>query len=341
MTRKLSAASKANIVFFSQPLIANPSRTPLKSLSLHFQYPGDFVCFPYQSQFPLTGRAGFKKPGRMFHAARQFCGSVQFLVVPATSAYAQSAAEEAYRAYADGLRKLGIEVSNDPVRYDSGSDTLTVPNFRMTLSGSIEMAFPGPSGKAGSDTQADGEKQPLAYALAISFPTMTMTGLVLTDGGGVHADTWLYPEGAGFAGDLKLDGTSVVDMNLTMSGIRAQNYTAFLPEPPTEDPLHRASRWLPVLSLITAGSYDRIEVDDTHGVVTLRVRNNDGVTVTTNNTIRMTGYRIVNFKDGVVGEFSIDGLTQHVESKAPGLERALKTNLQSGARTIYKDMKHR
>ncbi|WP_346900519.1 hypothetical protein [uncultured Roseibium sp.] len=259
------------------------------------------------------------------------------LVLPATSAHAQSAAEEAFKFYADGLRKLGIEVGNDPVQYDSSADTLTVSNFKMKLSGSFELPFPKKSQTTEPGTPADDGNQQLEYALEISSPTMTLTGLSRTDGGGIHADSWLYPDGAGFAGNLKVDGDSLASMNLTMSGLRALNYTAVIPELPAEDSQRPASRWLPVLALIKAGSYDSVEVDKTSGTVSFTTQNADGVAVTADNTITMTGYRVLNYKDGIVGEFSIDGFTQDVEAKAQDQDGLVKQTSSQG-RTVYKDI---
>ena len=158
------------------------------------------------------------------------------LALPATSAHAQSAAEEAFKFYTDGLRKLGIEVSTDPLQYDGGSDTLTVSNFKMKLSGTFELPFPKTSQTTESGTTADDGSQQLGYALELFSPTMTLTGLSRTDGGGIHADTWLYPDGAGFTGELALNGENFSSMDLTMSGLRAHNYTAVIPELPAEDP---------------------------------------------------------------------------------------------------------
>lgn len=109
------------------------------------------------------------------------------LVVPATSAFAQSAAEEAFRAYPDGLKKLGFDVTNDPIQYDSATDTVTVPNFRMNFSGSADFAIPKKSETTELSAPDDSKKQHLEYSLTVSSPAMAFTGLTQTDSG-IHAD---------------------------------------------------------------------------------------------------------------------------------------------------------
>lgn len=69
-------------------------------------------------------------------------------------ALAQSAAEDAYRSYIEDLKKLGIEVTSDPVKYDAGSDELTVPNMRMEFSGSFTFT-PPQTNKAEAEVEDD------------------------------------------------------------------------------------------------------------------------------------------------------------------------------------------
>ncbi|WP_346913342.1 hypothetical protein, partial [uncultured Roseibium sp.] len=102
--------------------IANPSRTPLKSLRCFFSIlDGRFRLLSSSASISGSQPGRSQKPRTHVsrYAAAAWMGVA--LALPATSAYAQSAAEEAYQAYPDSLKKLGIEVTSDPIQYDSAT----------------------------------------------------------------------------------------------------------------------------------------------------------------------------------------------------------------------------
>ncbi len=60
------------------------------------------------------------------------------LALVSGSALAQDTGETAYEAYVEGLKSLGVEVENGSVAYDEGTDTLTLTDSTISLSGTIE-----------------------------------------------------------------------------------------------------------------------------------------------------------------------------------------------------------
>lgn len=145
-----------------------------------------------------------------------------------------------------------------------------------------------------------------------------------------------YPEGAGLSVNVMLNSESIVQSNLTMTGVRADNYTIVLPKLPAEDPQHPASGWLPVLSFLKAGSYDSVETDEISGIISVTLHTDDGTAITGNNKITVTGYQALNFKDGVIGEYSTEGATQDIEVTIAGKKAGKETSRQG--RTSYKDI---
>ncbi|MBD1549042.1 hypothetical protein [Roseibium aggregatum] len=333
---------ETDIVFFHNPLLQNRHEHRLNLFRCFFSILDGRFRLLSSSASISDGR-----PGRLHKARARIsrCTAALWigaaLVVPATSAYAQSAAEEAFRAYPDSLKKLGFDVTNDPIQYDSATDTVTVPNFRMNFSGSADFAIPKksettePGAPDDSKKQQKQQKQHLEYSLTVSSPAMAFTGLTQTESG-IHADAVRYPEGAGLSVNVMLNGESIVQSNLTMTGVRADNYTIVLPKLPAEDPQHPASRWLPVLSFLKAGSYDSVETDEISGIISVTLHTDDGTAITGNNKITVTGYQALNFKDGVIGEYSTEGATQDIEVTIAGKKAGKETSRQG--RTSYKDI---
>lgn len=253
------------------------------------------------------------------------------LVVPATSAFAQSAAEEAFKTVTDSWRKVGAKISNDPVTYDSVSDTLTVPNFRMNSSGSVEIAIPGKfSGPATEGSAASG-KQRLDYEFTYSG-SLTMTGYTKVDQG-LHFDDLSGIDGPRLTFGFKLNGDPFFQQDLTFSDFKAHNVTAGLLKFPAANPEHPASRLLSFLKIIKQFSVDLVATDKASGTVSYTLPVDQKTKTMAITELVMNGYRVTDFKDGAIGEYSFDSLTQEMESPVEGIA---KQSVSQG-RTVFKD----
>jgi hypothetical protein len=252
------------------------------------------------------------------------------LTLPATSAYAQSAAEEAFKTFTDSWKKTGAEISNDPITYDSGSDTLTVPNFRMDSSGSVEIPIPGKFSEPATEEPAASGKQRLDYEFTYSG-SFTMTGYTKVDRG-LHFDDLSGIDGPRLTVEFKLNGDPFFQQDLTFSGFKVHNVTVGLLKFPAANPEHPASRLLSFLKIVKQFSIELVAADEASGTVSYTLPGDQKTKTMAKTKFVMKGYRVTDFKDGAIGEYSFDSMTQDMESPVEGITK----QTASQGRTDYK-----
>lgn len=260
------------------------------------------------------------------------CGAL----ILTTPAFAQSAAEDAFRAYVEGLKNLGLEVSNGPLQYNGATDVLVVPNMKVRLSGSFEFDTPDEKPTA-SDAPAPAAADPREAAFSIEITgSNTLAGLTHNDGS-FFVKSWDFADDTVMTGEFQVDGEASGRMNLTMTGGLAENYSFIMPVVPAEDPNRQISRWLPLIKASLQASYDRVKIDQMKGTAT--VNDDDSASATPFMTIDMQidGYRMLDARLGMVGEHGVDSISQTVKTRAETDDTVLVQTSRQGE-TIYKDL---
>eukprot|EP00903_Cladosiphon_okamuranus_P000944 g942.t1 len=248
------------------------------------------------------------------------------LVLISSSAFAEDTGTAAFDAYVDGLKKLGLEVENGNVSYDAGSDTLTITDSSLALSGEIKDL---PSEDTDDTTN-------LTYDISFSSGTVTINGLK-HDAGEFSAASWVYSDDTEFkiTGASEGEGRLLVDGRL--AGLSATDYIFTMPEIPAEDADRQASRWLPFLKATLLTSYEEVKVDSTAMTIEAYTTEDGKDVQVVSGTMQMDGYRMSDASDGIVGEYSIDSMTQTIQTADPNSDQML-TQKTSQGKTIYSDM---
>nr|MEC9422479.1 hypothetical protein [Pseudomonadota bacterium] len=261
------------------------------------------------------------------------------LALVSGSALAQDTGETAYEAYVEGLKSLGVEVENGNVAYDEGTDTLTLTDSTISLSGTIEDIPAEETDVTGNDGATDIEPEKLTdltYSLSFSSGTVTITGLSHEDGD-FDAASWVYSDdsemvlsaGAEGKGRLKIDGR--------LSGVSATNYSFTMPEVPAEDEAHQVSRWLPFVKAALLTSYDEVKADNTAMTIEAHEIEDGKDTLVLSGTMQIAGYRMADAVDGRIGEYSIDSMSQSMQTLDTTSGQMLNQTTSQG-KTVYTDM---
>lgn len=253
-------------------------------------------------------------------------------------AFAQDTGLAAFNAYVEGLKKLGFEVKNGAIDYDTGSDTLTVTDSSLVFAGTIQV---DPADK--NDTTGDGATDggsdtldALDYSISVASGTVTIIGLT-HDQDEFSAASWIYSDDTELLVTGKAEGEGGLRLEGRLAGASATNYSFTMPELPAEDPAHQVSRWLPFLKSAFLTSYDEVKVDST-GLTIEAFDTEDGQdTLILSGTMQMDGYRMADAEDGRIGEYSIDRITQNMQTLDPSSGEMLVQTTTQG-KTIYQDM---
>ncbi len=255
------------------------------------------------------------------------------------SALAQDTGEAAFRAYVDGLRTLGIDVENGAIAYDAGSDTLTITDTTVTFGGTLENLPAETSGTAEKDETDSAEPaktKDLTYRLSMSAGALTITGLTHEDGA-FTSTAWTYSDDAHFSATGDVGGEGGLKIDGRLRGVSAANFDFTLPEVPADDPKHQASRWLPFLQASLLNSYDEFRIDNSGMTIEAFTVTDGKKTVVLAGTVQMDGYRMANAEDGRIGEYTIDRVTQELQTLDLDSGRML-TQTTSQGKTHYEDI---
>jgi len=261
------------------------------------------------------------------------------MVLVSGSAFAQDSGTAAYDAYVDGLRALGLTVESGTVDYDAGSDTLTVTDSSLTLSGTIKDLPAGEIDATENDgaTELDpAELTDLSYEISFTSGTMTITGLSHEDGDFSSA-SWIYSDDTEFTISGAAVGEGRLKMDGRLKGLSATDYSFTMPELPAEDPAHQVSRWLPFLKASLLTSYEEVKADNTAMTIEAYDIEDGKETLVVSGTVQMDGYRMVDAEDGRIGEYTIDQITQTMETLDPSSGNMLVQETRQG-KTIYSDI---
>ncbi|WP_428672086.1 hypothetical protein [Roseibium sp.] len=255
------------------------------------------------------------------------------------SALAQDTGEAAFRAYVDGLRTLGIDVENGAIAYDAGSDTLTITDTTVTFGGTLEnlpAETSGTSEKDETDSAEPAKTKDLTYRLSMSAGALTITGLTHEDGA-FTSTAWTYSDDAHFSATGDVGGEGGLKIDGRLRGVSAANFDFTLPEVPADDPKHQASRWLPFLQASLLNSYDEFRIDNSGMTIEAFTVTDGKKTVVLAGTVQMDGYRMANAEDGRIGEYTIDRVTQELQTLDLDSGRML-TQTTSQGKTHYEDI---
>ncbi len=255
------------------------------------------------------------------------------------SALAQDTGEAAFRAYVDGLRTLGIDVENGAVAYDASSDTLTITDTTVTFGGTLEnlpAETSGTSEKDETDSAEPAKTKDLTYRLSMSAGALTITGLTHEDGA-FTSTAWTYSDDAHFSATGDVGGEGGLKIDGRLRGVSAANFDFTLPEVPADDPKHQASRWLPFLQASLLNSYDEFRIDNSGMTIEAFTVTDGKKTVVLAGTVQMDGYRMANAEDGRIGEYTIDRVTQELQTLDLDSGRML-TQTTSQGKTHYEDI---
>ncbi len=261
------------------------------------------------------------------------------LALVSGTAFAQDTGEAAFEAYSEGLKKLGLQFENGSVDYDAGSDTLTLTDSKLLLSGKIEDFPSEETDVTGNDGATDIDPSKLAdinYSISVSSGTVTITGLAHEDSYFTSA-SWTYSDDTEIVIEGSVENEGGLKMEGRLAGMSATNYEFELPELPPEDSSKQASRWLPFLKSTLLTSYDEVKVDST--AVTLEAYASDGSSETQilSGTMQMDGYRLAGAREGQVDEYSMDKLTQVMNTLDVASGQMLAQTTSQG-KTVYNDI---
>ncbi|WP_296588826.1 hypothetical protein [Roseibium sp.] len=258
------------------------------------------------------------------------------LVLISGSAFAEDTGKAALDAYLDGLKSLGVEMKNGSVDYDAASDTLTLSDSILSISGSIKHEAAKSESADAADDAAPAEPKELTYSFSIASETVTISGLT-HDNNTFSVASWVYSD------DTKLIATGAAtsegrfQAEGRMSGISVTNYSFDMPEIPAEDKARQASRWLPFARSLVQASYEEARIDNTGLTFEAYVTDGDGEKLIASGTGQMDGYLISDVVDGKVGEYSIDRLVQDIELHDADSGETMKQTTSQG-KTIYKNL---
>jgi len=271
--------------------------------------------------------ASAPNPSRFSPRARALCLSTALALVSG-AAHAQDTGTAAFDAYVAGLKGLGLEFENGNVSYDAGSDTLTVTNSTLSLGGTIKDL---PADDNDPDAKTD-----LTYEISLSSGTVTINGLT-HDGGEFRAASWVYSDDTEFSFSGSAEGEGRLRLDGRMSGLSATDYSFTMPEIPAEDPDRQVSRWLPFLKASLLTSYEEVKADSTAMTIEAYAIDDGQEVQVVTGTMQMDGYRMVDAADGQVGEYSIDSVTQTIQTLDPASGSFL-TQKTSQGKSIYSDI---
>ncbi|WP_298817761.1 hypothetical protein [uncultured Roseibium sp.] len=243
-------------------------------------------------------------------------------------ALAQDNGIAAFNAYVAGLAALGLDVENGSVNYDEGSDTLTLTDSKLVFAGTIS--------DLPSDDGDDTTTQDLEYSLSMESGTVTITGLT-HDAGAFAADTWTYSDDSVLIVTGSVEGEGRLRAEGRMAGISATGYSFTMPEIPAEDPKRQASRWLPFLKATVLTSYEEVKVDSTAMTFEAYAVEDGQETPVVTGTMQMDGYVMADAKDGFIGSYSIDKVTQNLQTLDPSSGNMVNQTTSQG-KTIYENI---
>jgi hypothetical protein len=255
------------------------------------------------------------------------------------SALAQDTGEIAYEAYVEGLKNLGVEVENGSVAYDESSDTLTLTDSTVTMSGVIEDIPAEETDVTGDDGATDIEPAKLtdlSYSLSLTSGTVTITGLSHEDGD-FTAATWVYSDDSEMALSASAEGKGRLKIDGRLTGLSATNYSFTMPEVPAEDEAHQVSRWLPFVKAALLTSYDEVKLDNSAMTIEAEETEDGKDTLVLSGTMQIAGYRMADAEDGRIGEYTFDSMTQSLQTLDPASGQMLNQTTSQG-KTVYKDM---
>lgn len=260
------------------------------------------------------------------------CGAL----VLTTPVFAQSGAEDAFRAYVEGLKNLGLEVSNGPLQYSEAADVLVVPDMKMRLSGSFNVNNPDEK-TTDSDKPAPAATDPRKAALSIEISGKnTLTGFTHNNGT-FSVKSWDFADDTVLSVEFQVDGEATGRMELAMPGILAENYGFVMPIVPAEDPSRQISRWLPLVKAGLQASYDSVKIDQITGTATIYDKDTATATPFMTVDLQIDGYRALDAHLGMVGEYGVDGISQTVNTRSETDGTVLVQTSRQGE-TIYKDV---
>ncbi|WP_305989293.1 hypothetical protein [Roseibium sp. MMSF_3544] len=261
------------------------------------------------------------------------------MVLISGTAFAQDTGKAAFDAYAEGLKKLGLTFENGSVDYDAGTDTLTLTDSKLSLSGTIKDIPKEETDVTGNDGPTDIDPSKLTdlnYEVSISSGTVTITGLTRNDDT-YTSEKWVYSDDTALVVSGEAEGEGRLKMEGRLSGITATNYEFVLPELPAEDPARQVSRWLPFVKASLLTSYDEVRVDSSGITIEAYGTENGEDTLVLSGTVQMDGYVLAGARDGRVDEYSIDQVTQNIQTLDPASGEML-TQTTSQGKTIYNDI---
>lgn len=245
------------------------------------------------------------------------------LVLAPATAQAQSAAEEAYRAYVGWLESLGVEVTSDPVRYDAATDTLTVPNTNLAF----EVSYVVAAGDLPAELQNpenDGENQTEPKDLQVTYTWELLAGEETfqglgSDGSGFFGRSWRYSDDSRLKMALASDGVFKFnfDAELTLKGMLNKDFSIQLAALPAANPDRPASRWLPFARELLKSSYALSEVAEMK--FDWRMSGNlpeAGSVDTMSGRATLTGVRMVDIGGGRMGRYEVDSQTYEQKTLA-------------------------
>ncbi len=261
------------------------------------------------------------------------------LALVSGSALAQDTGETAYEAYVEGLKSLGVEVENGSVAYDEGTDTLTLTDSTISLSGTIEDIPAEETDITGNDGATDIEPEKLTdltYSLSFSSGTVTITGLSHEDGD-FDAANWVYSDDSEMVLSASAEGKGRLKIDGRLSGVSATNYSFTMPEVPAEDEAHQVSRWLPFVKAALLTSYDEVKADNTAMTIEAHEIEDGKDTLVLSGTMQIAGYRMADAVDGRIGEYTIDSMSQSMQTLDTTSGQMLNQTTSQG-KTVYTDM---
>jgi hypothetical protein len=262
------------------------------------------------------------------------------LILAPAAANAQSAAEEAYRAYVGWLESLGTEITSDPVRYDAATDTLTVPNNKMTLAYSMTVParylpeeFRGPGDDKGNG--AESKNLEITYKWELASGEMTFQGLS-SNGTAFSGTSWQYSDDARLDISMAFDSVFKFDFDFgtDMKGVVNRDFSIVMAQLPAEDPNRPASRWLPFARKLLMSSYGLSGSEEMNfewrGTGTYA----DGETIEfASGRGTLTGIRMVDIGDGRMASYEVD--LQEMEQKTRSAEdNEMRTETGSQGKTV-------
>ncbi|GAB4576918.1 MAG: hypothetical protein Tsb0019_03070 [Roseibium sp.] len=269
-----------------------------------------------------------KVPGRPCALRRGRHLVIAALIVVATPALGQDAGRQAFESFANALKTLGLEVNHGPVSYDGSSDTVTVSDLALSLSGTIENL---PAG--GTDTAQQTGTTDLDYELSLTSGTLTMTGLSHS-GRDFEVSEMRYSDDTQLVLSGSAEGEGRIRIDGRLAGTSFSDYRFTLPEFPAEDPQRLASRWLPFLRTSLQASFDTVGIDAIGFTIEAYGQDGPDETLAMSGTVQMDGLRMTDGANGRIRDYTIDSITQTLRTLEPGSGTMLAQETRQG-KTIY------